>query len=242
MGLMNCISCKGPFVKSGSLSLCSQCLRNEAQLFESYYQRLLRATKNSSIAKLCHGTELDRHRLTNALNYRLGLGNVVHLPSLKPGNCYVCREPHSNPGCRESACLTCLDKLFVSLSRTNNAFKAPTGAAPKQPSSVEHVLDTTRSELETHQQTIQALKAELERYRFHFGELPNSNIRVSDTIATEMAYGVKPNTATPKSEDILSVLEDDNHTLSSDDWQQMEEEFGLVGKPSPTARTGFRSA
>ncbi len=235
MGLMNCNSCKRPFVKSGNLSLCSQCLRNETQLFESYYQRLLRATKSNTIAKLCHDTDLDRHRLTNALNYRLGLGNVVHLPSLKTGKCYVCRESHSHSGCREPVCLPCLDKLFLSLSKTNPLFQPPTGKPPEQPTSAGQMLESTRAEVEAHQQTIQELKAELERYRFHFGKLPNKNLRVCHGGASTGTHG--PTAACGN--EILSLTEEDD-SLSTDEWQAIEIELGLVGAPRPTARIGFR--
>lgn len=111
-GLSNCTRCSQPYYRTGNLSLCETCLRHETHLFESYYYRLQRSVKGLNIMQVARHTGLDVQKLSDAIDYRLGLGQVVHLNNWKPGRCYVCRSPHSHKECREPVCLHCMETFF----------------------------------------------------------------------------------------------------------------------------------
>lgn len=111
-GLSNCARCSKPCYRSGVLPLCERCLHQEAQLFQSYYQRLQRNFKKLDIVRTARHTGIDGRRLLDAVDYRLGMGRVFHLASWREGQCYVCREPQLNHGSREPVCLHCLETFF----------------------------------------------------------------------------------------------------------------------------------
>lgn len=219
MGLSNCSSCNKPYVKSGNLSLCVSCIRYETQQYESYYQQLMRESRSTPLHRLLPDLPIDRQRTINAISYRLGMNNVFHLPNLRAGSCYVCREKHSHTECREPICLTCLDKVFelMGAPSKNMVPKTPSSIVA-HPSTVVGALHDAKKQLSKSQETIAELQEQLENYRYHFGDLPETKVRFSKSENNSRVGSQAPQFSNPLpqeqelSDDIMAIIDGTDNT------------------------------
>ncbi len=233
MDIANCQQCSKPFIHKGGAKVCPGCLDEERGMYDFYYQKLAPRLKDLNIPYIARQTTLDKDRLGQTLEYRLGIEEPGELKLWKRGSCNVCGKRQENVDSSEPICINCLDLVLNMMEKDERAIleasdideRAEFQSSAKTTSSSDKALGEQypasqgrMTNVATGQwlgETVpramyeEALQ-ELAMYRDCFGELPGSKNFQSDSDLSSL----RSLSASPKeSQEVLMILDQNDEDI-----------------------------